>query len=830
MRARCLIPLLLAATLRGQAPQAGQPVDLAAWAYSYRKGSSSNPPETQWLQPHKTLRWDVIDGARDIWYYDDSSDVSPKGAMLAGLLWEEPRAVERVTVEFPNRAGHVPKSGEILIACRTAESMWDDRRQRPPYSALVAEQDGHPTLTSDGTTRFSFSVACDPFVKLYVIYTGGDDEVAVPAVHAYGKARWKKESEIEVEWGYGPHDVGEPWDGRVEAYNGTIAGIDRLPRSARLHVFQTDDPGTSRTLATFWTRRGNFTVALRDLDDGPVSIPSVGFYLEKAGEGPGAESFLAHLARQGLKTTREQVDEEPEESWASAMKRYYPNAPLPDFPQPPYEPAMKIDVPERQLVEQWRLGAWHLERWCQKLGDGSTVIGIWWPQRNIAANEGMTALGQESYLIIRALDLLGSHDVAESGLNYWLFGAHAQPFIWYANAMGNDALVNPYNGPNRRCPGYDQKHSLGHGRIMATAAFHDRLTRNAAWWQKAAPVLERAAGATLRLREQWDRTQPPDAWSHGLMPPGNLSDLNGTRLFYAISGCYYEGLRDVENLLGNDAAVAVGHDLRKAVDRSVALTQVVKVGDGTYRRALSYMPYIRGIAPEVAPQDRYAQYYERSLGSLTMVGNGILDPHDAIVSELLDIYEDRIVQDGQNGQSGYNPAPLIYLARDEVPMFLRGLYNSYAAEINLADGYAFFEGASRGHGAADKPFEEAAFLERVRMMLVMEDGDSLWLARGTPRAWLKQGRRIAIEHAPTFFGEVSYSIVSDANHGSIDAVIDLPSRELPRTVCLKLRHPTGEKIRSVQVNGRTWADFDPLREVVRLKGLQGRVAVSARYR
>jgi hypothetical protein len=34
-------------------------------------------------------------------------------------------------------------------------------------------------------------------------------------------------------------------------------------------------------------------------------------------------------------------------------------------------------------------------------------------------------------------------------------------------------------------------------------------------------------------------------------------------------------------------------------------------------------------------------------------------------------------------------------------------------------------------------------------MLVMEEGDALWLARATPRAWLEQGKRIVVRNAPT---------------------------------------------------------------------------------
>ena len=88
------------------------------------------------------------------------------------------------------------------------------------------------------------------------------------------------------------------------------------------------------------------------------------------------------------------------------------------------------------------------------------------------------------------------------------------------------------------------------------------------------------------------------------------------------------------------------------------------------------------------------------------------------------------------------------------------------------DGYIFNEHAV--HGPPDKIFEEAAFLERFRNLLVMEDGQSLWLARATPRAWLEQGKKIAVKNAPTHFGPVAYEIVSDVDNGKIAATVNCP--------------------------------------------------------
>ena len=133
-------------------------------------------------------------------------------------------------------------------------------------------------------------------------------------------------------------------------------------------------------------------------------------------------------------------------------------------------------------------------------------------------------------------------------------------------------------------------------------------------------------------------------------------------------------------------------------------------------------------------------------------------------------------------------------------------------------------------GPPDKIYEESCFLERFRQMLVMEDAGQLWLARATPRAWLEQGKYIAVRNAPSHFGPVSYRIQSDAAKGMIRATVDLPTRLASTDVLLRLRHPIAARLESVEVNGQAWTKFDAPREVIRLAGLTGRAEVTARYR
>jgi hypothetical protein len=209
------------------------------------------------------------------------------------------------------------------------------------------------------------------------------------------------------------------------------------------------------------------------------------------------------------------------------------------------------------------------------------------------------------------------------------------------------------------------------------------------------------------------------------------------------------------------------------------------------------------------------------------------------VQGYLDVLEDRLLLEnpyvggrdwfhaGWQYQGGLERTANMHLAGDDVPVFLRSFMNCYAVDILPDNGYTFNEHAV--HGPPDKIFEEAAFLERFRNLLVMEQGKDLWIARATPRAWLEQGKKIMVRKAPTHFGELVYEITSDVANGRILAKIALPSRKPPESVVLRLRHPTAAPIRRVQVNGQDWSDFDKEREIIRLRGLQGTVTVTAQY-
>jgi pimeloyl-ACP methyl ester carboxylesterase len=125
----------------------------------------------------------------------------------------------------------------------------------------------------------------------------------------------------------------------------------------------------------------------------------------------------------------------------------------------------------------------------------------------------------------------------------------------------------------------------------------------------------------------------------------------------------------------------------------------------------------------------------------------------------------------------------------------------------------------------------AAFLTTLRSLLVHEtrepDGTprGLQLAFGTPRPWLRAGKRISVEKVPTSFGPVSYSL--EAREGAVQATIDVPERR-PDELKLRLRLPRGIRIVGVARNGQAFSRIDG--ETLDLSRLRGKIELVIRVR
>jgi hypothetical protein len=120
----------------------------------------------------------------------------------------------------------------------------------------------------------------------------------------------------------------------------------------------------------------------------------------------------------------------------------------------------------------------------------------------------------------------------------------------------------------------------------------------------------------------------------------------------------------------------------------------------------------------------------------------------------------------------------------------------------------------------------------TRWMLAFEDprSETLWLAKGTPREWLRDGLAVSAADIPTRWGRIGFLITSQLAAGRIKADVELPPGSFPAAIRLRLRTPEGHRLALVEVNGRPWADFEPALEVINLPtNFSGPLSIVASY-
>jgi hypothetical protein len=148
----------------------------------------------------------------------------------------------------------------------------------------------------------------------------------------------------------------------------------------------------------------------------------------------------------------------------------------------------------------------------------------------------------------------------------------------------------------------------------------------------------------------------------------------------------------------------------------------------------------------------------------------------------------------------------------------------YGAAASLADRetYTFWE--HYFHASPHKTHEEAWFLMENRWRLYLEEGDTLSLLSGVPRAYLEDGKTIEIDGMKSYFGPVRLSVRSEAARGRIVARFECPSDRGPRRVRLPLPHPEGR--RAVRILGGSYRRED---ETVVIDDFLGRADVTLEF-
>lgn len=887
---------------------AGQPADIAPSAYAYRAGvkPEANAPES----------WILLMQYAGLPYDKPVEPNAPAiRKVLCGLLWEEVRPLRQIELSWPEDAGHRPSPDDLMLSYfdstdGTAHTWWNPRSVKeagkPEVSAnglvftysIPVDTWGVVAALRREAEASSLAV---PAIRALVPELWKKMDVEVEWGFDKDTATLDYEGRIEAYDGVLgaikplPGDTGTAIAGthgwhsirNADARRGVQLSVLYMGGSAwrRVWPYHAQPEDVARTLLTVWTRSGSFSFQASDLERGPILAPEYGFFvratsaIESNPEPPfslssnakSAKEFLMELAAKGHKTVRQRVREHTEQTWEDAVAAMRPNEVLPPHPQPEFEPAMQVQLPSARLTAQWKLGAWHILRRSIKGTDGKWRFNDY----------PFGILASETYMILRALDLQGMHQEAADGLDQWLglptqpkatpgIGDHHpwalpdRPLGHFSDGLGCLTHAEGIPGAGGHMDGV---HAMGPGAILFSLMEHYRLTGDRDWLKANAPRMKANAQWILRQRRLLAGNLPGGQrlWSKGLQPAHVVTpDSECMHMQYYESEAYYWlGVKRMAELLTlidpqggaelGAEAEAYRKDLAVSIDRSIALTPVVAVRDGTYHSFIPFAPYVRGFAAGAWGWRRCqghvgAIYWDTVQSADPLISpSGLMSPLDRRVQGHLDVLEDRLLLENTKVNArtpGYDPDKdwfshaswqyqcglerhaNIHLAADDAPNFIRSMLNQYAVDIMPGE-YTFREHTTGG--PPDKIYEESCFLERLRHMLVMEDGDSLWLARATPRAWLEPGEKIAVKNAPTHFGVIAYTIVSGADRGTISATVELPSRETPKSIILRLRHPKAAPLKSVEVNSKAWLKFNADKEFIQLDGLKGNVTVLARY-
>ena len=597
-----------------------------------------------------------------------------------------------------------------------------------------------------------------------------------------------------------------------------------------------------------------------------------------ASQSGSAREFMRELASANVKSIRAMTRERREATWDEAMREIKLPLLRPGATLPPYglteDPPMQVEVPESRWQDAWRMGTSQLRKGELSYMDLALEAPRPIHDMDLVGLHDAAAARLDDFL--RRPGTLADGDFCDGSGNFCI-----------GKLFHETAIIDVPGHPT-----YELVHNGGTGRILYDLAEHYMLTGDGDWFRRNQWRMQAAAEWIIRQRTDYLKGVPnrEDLWAAGLHPPQHIADCawgySEWKWYTNIDAWNYQGLhrfgeamRDIDP--DNAARYLAESDLyreaiRKAVDRAITLAPVMLARDGTYRSYIPPLLYVRGPSIEQVIQIGMTDQ-DWSLQALDAAGVPSAD--DIRVDGHLDVCEDVLAMNathlhggnrywfltskrkerglsstedwfwgGFAPQLGYTSLANVYLRRDEVSSFLRQWVNNYAAFVVPIPDYCFNE---HFMNQADPRFCEllamadhrpmlgdpgyrnghalSYFMEQFRNLLVWEEGDSLWLAKATPRHWLEQGKKIAVSRAPTYFGEVAYTIVSDADHDRITATVEMPSRTRPKQVILRFRHPRATPIKSVTVNGEPWKDIDQAREAIFLHDVQGSVQVECDY-
>lgn len=491
-------------------------------------------------------------------------------------------------------------------------------------------------------------------------------------------------------------------------------------------------------------------------------------------------------------------------------------------------PAMQVELPEPFLVNLIRASQVHCLM-AARSEDSGRRVAAWISADRYGPWES------EAQAVIRGMDMLGHAEFARRSLEFFIKRYSPEGFLTTGYTI------------------------VGTGEHLWTLAEHVDRTQGEDWLRTVAPEFKRVCDWVVRQRAKTKLTgaNGRPVPSFGLMPPGVSADWNRFAYRFFNDAQFAAGLSEAARVLGKvddpaapgfaAEAAAYRDDLLAAYRWTRARSPILPLGDGRWTPAQPSLLESFGHVEEFQPgEDANRSWaYSVELGPNHLAATGILDPRSAEVGEMLDYLEgsaflrsgmgeypeeeSRADPFGLGGfakvQPFYARVAEIYAERDDVKPFLRAYFHALSSLVSR-ENMSFWE-HFHNTGGWNKTHETGWFLCQSRLMFVQERGDDLWLAPLISDRWLEDGKSVTVRDAPTRFGKVGYSIESHVGDGHVKATIHPPDG--PRRIVLRLRHPEGEPIRAVTVDGRAHDGFDPTAQTVTLPATGKSLTVRVEY-
>ncbi|HBL75592.1 MAG: hypothetical protein A2W90_05215 [Bacteroidetes bacterium GWF2_42_66] len=487
--------------------------------------------------------------------------------------------------------------------------------------------------------------------------------------------------------------------------------------------------------------------------------------------------------------------------------------------------SMKVELPGKLLGDLITASQVHCMIAARNEKEGS-LVSPW------ISSDRYGPLESEAQAVINGMSLLGHEEFARRSLDFF---------------------INRYNADGLLTTGYTL---WGIGWHFWTLGSYYQVYRNSGWLQSVAPKLEKASNWIINQLEKTKRLDSSGKMvpEYGLFPPGVFADWNRFAYMMRPQGEFYAGLNAVAKSLndinypGGDRFIEKAEEFKENLFRayhwSQACSPVVKLSNGTW---VPYSPAIIGSFGTVAdmyPGEDWHRAWGKdvSAGPHHLVPLGLLNQNDSreidwIANDLEDNWflraglgEYSLEEVRENWfdlggfykvQPYYARITELYACNDDVKPFIRSYFNAVSTLISK-ENLTFWE-HFHNTGGWNKTHETGWFLAQTRTMLVMERGNNeLWLAPFVTSHWMKDGMVVGVKQAPTAFGEVDYKITSHVKDGYIEAEVTPPVRKKPDTIVIRLRHPDEKKIKSITVNGKDYRDFDAEKDIVCLKGFDGK--------